>query len=78
MKKNITEVTLPELGYFTGNQIKNLAEKLNGKSYMDFQIKSGSCAGNHTLIVQVEDRDESPEEIKNFFLAVALSELARA
>lgn len=78
MKKNITEVTFPELGYFTGNQIKNLAEKLNGKTYMNFQIKSGSFAGNHTLIVQVEDRDEDPERIKNFFLHIALSELARA
>ncbi len=78
MKKNITEVVFTELGYFTENQIKNLAEKLNGRTYMDFQIKSGNHAGNHTLIVQVEDLDESPEEIKNFFLAVALSELASA
>ena len=78
MKKNITEVAFTELGYFSGNEIKNLAEKLNGKSYMHFQVKSGNYAGNHTLIVQVEDRDEDPEAIKNFFLGVALSELARA
>ena len=77
MKKNITEITFPELGYFTDSEIRNLAEKLNGKTYMNFQIKSGNCAGNHTLIVHVEDREESPEEIKNFFLAAALSVLAR-
>lgn len=72
----IKEVTFPELGFFSRREIEGIAKKLNGKSYMNFVVKSGNCAGNHTLIVQVEDRDESPEEIKNFILFVALSELA--
>lgn len=78
MKKNITELAFPELGFFGENEIKGLAERLNGKSYMNFQIKSGNYAGNHTLIVQADDTGEGPEEVRNFFLSLALSYLARA
>ena len=74
---SIKEIAFPGLGYFTDQEIEGLAAKLNGKSYMNFVVKSGNYAGNHTLIVQVEGRDESLEVIKRFFLACALVELSR-
>lgn len=79
MKKNITEITLPELGYFSAHAIEGLAKKLDDASYMHFQIKSSNSAGNHTLIVRVESCVEySEEEIRNTFLHLALSMLAFA
>lgn len=65
-----------ELGYFTDSEIKGIAERMNGKSSMHFEVGSSNYAGNHTLIVRT-DYDDTEEEIKRFFLHVAMSELAR-
>lgn len=66
----------PELGYFTEWEIDKIKTALDGTSYMNFQISSSNFAGNHTLIVKT-DYEADEEEIKRFFLHVALSQFSQ-
>lgn len=70
------EYSFDELGYFSENECIELKNKLNHKSFMDFTVGWSNYAGNCTLIVRT-DYEGSESEIKNFFLSMALSELAR-
>ncbi len=65
-----------ELGYFTEKECENIKNALDGKTYMHFSIKWLNCAGNCILIVRTDYEDTTEENIKRFFLHVALSELA--
>ena len=70
------EYYFDELGYFTERDIQRLAARLNGKTFMRFQMDCANCAGNCTLIVKT-DYDAQADEIKQFFLSFALRELAK-
>lgn len=69
------EYTFTELGYFTVSQCEMLKEKLDGKTYMNFEIGYSNQAGNCTLIV-CTDYQDTEQEIKNFFLSCVVSTLA--
>ncbi len=71
------EYPLSELGYFTEDECKTIIKKLDGKTYMKFHISYSNYAGNCILVIKT-DYKESPEEIKNFFMWLALAELAKA
>lgn len=75
-KKVIKEYPFPELGYFTEWEIDKIKTALDGESYMHFQIGSSNFSGNHTLIVKT-DYEADEEEIKSFFLHVALSQFSQ-
>ena len=68
------EIIFNELGYFTENAMKKLKNAMEGKTFMNFKISWSNLAGNCTLVVST-DYDETVEEIKNFFLASALTTL---
>lgn len=65
-----------ELGYFLESECQAIKDALQGKTYMNFDISWSNQAGNCTLIVSTDYEDE-PQEIKNFFLNCALSEIYR-
>ena len=65
-----------ELGYFTEGTCLKLHEKLEGKTYMRFHITWSNLAGNCVLIVETNYKDTA-KHIKQFFLACALTILAR-
>jgi len=68
------EIWFDELGFFNKRDIDNIKRVLDGKTFMNFEVISSNQAGNYTLGV-VANSDESDDEIKNFFLNVALSNL---
>ena len=63
-----------ELGYFTKETVENIKKNLDGATYMNFKVIYSNCCGNYTLGVST-DYEESEQEIKNFFLACALTHL---
>ena len=69
------EYTFTELGYFTESQCEMLKEKLDGNTYMNFEIGYSNQAGNCTLIVRTDYQD-TEQEIKNFFLSCVVNTLA--
>ena len=71
------EYIFPELGYFTANSIEGIKKAMQGKTFMNFEVKASNYAGNYTLIVRT-DYDASEEEIKGMFLGAALEQLAKA
>lgn len=68
------EYTFEELGYFTKSACERIKEKMQGKTFMNFDIAYGNFAGNCTLIIKT-DYEAEPQEIKNFFLNCALNQL---
>ena len=73
---NKKDYPFEELGYFTEKEIESLKRKLNGKTYMNFEIASSNNVGNHILILRT-DYDDTPSNIRRFFLGYVFSELAR-
>jgi len=72
----MTAITLSELGYFSDNEVARIKEKLQGKSFMKFEISSGGIGTmNQVLTVTTDRPDTSEEELKGMFLHMALSEL---
>jgi len=70
------EYPLTNLGYFTERECRSLKHKLDGKTFMNFEIGWSNYAGNCTLVLKTDYQD-SEEHIVNFFLGFVLSELAR-
>lgn len=70
------EYCFSELGYFTVNECEAIKAALQGKSYMNFDVSWSNFTNNCTLIIGT-DYEAEPEEIKNFFLNVALGELVK-
>lgn len=68
------EYVFNELGYFTESDCKRIATAMNGTTYMKFKVSYSNCAGNCTLIVET-NYEATEQEIKNFFLAAALSHI---
>ena len=63
-----------ELGYFTKGTVENIKNHLDGTTYINIKVIYSNCCGNYTLGVST-DYEESEQEIKNFFLACALTHL---
>ena len=70
------EYVFTELGYFTKSECEAIKKAMDGKTYMNFKVSFSNCAGNCTLIVKT-DYEDTESEIKNFFIACALSEILR-
>lgn len=68
------EYTFEELGCFTKSACERIKQKMQGKTFMNFDIGYGNFSGNCTLIIRT-DYDAEPEEIKNFFLNCALNQI---
>lgn len=66
------EYAFEELGYFTEGDCEEIKKKMQGKTYMNFDITYSNFAGNCILIIRT-DYEEEPQKIKNFFLNCALS-----
>ena len=70
------EHVFTELGYLRDTDVKAIKERLQGRSYMHFDIRYSSYAGNYTLVVGTSRPDTTEEELAHMFLAVAMTELA--
>lgn len=68
------EYTFTELGFFGERECEAIKEAMQGKTYMNFNVKWSNCAGNCTLIV-CTDYEDTESEIKNFFLHCALGQI---
>lgn len=66
-----------ELGYFLESELQAIKDALQGKTYMKFDISWSNQAGNCILVLGTDYEDE-PQNIKNFFLNCALSEIYRS
>lgn len=49
-------------------------KKMEGKTFMNFEVAYSNFAGNCTLIIKT-DYEAEPQKIKNFFLYFALNQL---
>ena len=65
------EYTFTELGFFSERECEAIKEAMQGKTYMNFNVKWSNSAGNCTLIV-CTDYEDTESRIKNFFLHCAL------
>ena len=68
------EYTFEELGYFAERECQAIKDCLQGYSYMNFDIAWSNQAGNCILILRT-DYDDTPENIKAFFLHFALGQI---
>lgn len=73
--KTIREYAFPELGYFTEDTCERIKAAMDNKTYMNFRVSWSNHAGNCTLMI-CTDYEDTEENIKNFFLAVALRQIA--
>ena len=71
------EYSFSEFGYLSAQDCEALAIALNGKSFMNFNVKYSNYAGNCTLIVEADADDYSEEEVKSMFMYVAMTTLAQ-
>lgn len=70
-------VILDDLGYFTENQCKRIKEKMQGKTFFNFDISYSNQAGNCILIINSDNtNDYTPQDLKEMFLHYCLSQLA--
>ncbi|MEX3623735.1 hypothetical protein [Viridibacillus arvi] len=69
----MTEVILE--GYYTDETAKNLVEKMQGKTFMNFNI-TYSGGVNCSIVVSTEREDTSKEELLGMFVYCGLNLLA--
>ena len=72
MRKN--EYILDELGYFDIDTLKRVKEKMDGKSYMDFEIAWSGTGPNCILIIKTQCKF-SKKHIKEHFMWCVLNNL---
>ena len=70
-----TEHVFTELGYFQDAQCEAIKAHLQGETYMRFDIRWSSWAGNCTLVVATERPGTTEQELAGMFLHRALSEI---
>ena len=70
------EYSFSEFGYLSAQDCDALATALNGKSFMNFQVRYSNYAGNCTLIVEADADDYTEAEIRSMFMHVAFTTLA--
>ena len=71
----IREYEFRELGYFTEKSCERIKKVMDGKTFMNFRVSWSNFAGNCTLII-CTDYEDTEENIKSFFLHVALAHIA--
>lgn len=71
----IREYAFRELGYFTEKSCERIKKVMDGKTFMNFRVGWSNFAGNCTLIIST-DYEDTEENIKSFFLHVALAHIA--
>lgn len=62
--------------YFTESQCKRLKEKLQGKTFLKFDISYYSRGVNCTLIVRSDNTNYNLQELKEMFIYYCISEFA--
>lgn len=70
-----TKITTIDLGNMQQEQGEKLAKRLNGKTYMDFQISIAPGGGSCAITAQTF-YDDDKDEILGMFLFLMASELA--
>ncbi len=68
------EYVFNELGYFNETTCQRIKNAMDGATFMAFKVSWSKCTGNCTLVIKT-DYDGTEQEIKNFFLAVALQHI---
>lgn len=63
-------------GYFLESQCLKIKEKMQGKSFLNFDIAYSNQAGNCKLIVRSKNSNYSEIELKEMFIYCCISELA--
>ena len=71
----IREYAFTELGYFTEQTCEKIKKVMDDKTFMNFRVSWSNHAGNCTLII-CTDYEDTEENIKSFFLHVALAHIA--
>jgi hypothetical protein len=69
----MTTIELGNIG--CKEQAEKLVSKLSGKTYMNFIVNYGICAGNYPVSISTERDETSEDELKNmvlFFMACEL------
>ena len=65
-------------GYFDETQCKAIKEKMQGKTFFNFNISYSNCAGNCTLIISSDNTNGyTPQDLKDMFIFACISELAK-
>ena len=71
--KTRTTIEIGNIG--SEEQAEKLTAKLTGKTYMNFIVDYGICAGNYPVAVSTERPETTEDELKNmvlFFLSCEL------
>lgn len=66
------EIIIP--GFFPASTCKKIKDKMDGKTFMNFEVFFSNCCGNCSLIVRGEA--ESEQELQEMFFHCALNLLA--
>jgi hypothetical protein len=75
MKEGITMAKYQIQGYFSTKDCQRIKEKLQGKTYMNFNIQYGGIAGNNEIIVTSNNENYNDSELKEMFIHCALTSL---
>ena len=71
----MTLYTLP--GYYNNTDAKKIEKKLQGKTYMKFNVEYGGTAGNNTITVTTTELENGLEE-RNELMEMVIFVLATA
>ena len=71
MKK---EYWLLELGFFTLSECKVIKSKMDGKTFMNFEVVYSNSCGNYSLGFKTDYEDEE-SKIRKFFISALISVL---
>ena len=71
----MTNYTLP--GYYNNADAKKVEKKLQGKTYMNFNVEYGGAAGNNTIVVTTTELENGLEE-RNELMEMVIFVLATA
>lgn len=78
--RSYTEHVFTELGYLQDRDVEAIKARMQGRSYMHFDIRASNYAGNHTLVVSTTRPDTTEDELTGMFLfgmALTISEMHR-
>mgnify|MGYP005863677701 CR=1 FL=1 len=65
-----------KLGVFsTKQQAQKIVEKINGKTFYNFEVDYGIHAGNYPVTVRVSNTKDTKDEVKDMLLFVMANEL---
>lgn len=56
-------------------QAEKIAKKLNGKTYYNFQVEYGICAGNYPVSVSTDYEGAEENEVRGMLMFVMACEL---